>query len=134
VLQAVQHLFIETIAPAEIFCMVLNGPFENGCSGRKTEMAQMMGGPDEGQALLSSEQEILLAHLRMRQYSMRSALEYMQLDLEPERVSAFLTKKFKSSDGFFAALADTVHAQRKAGTLPDVRPPARPKPRSRRGF
>lgn len=98
-------------------------------------MGHNTASPDEGQAILSPDELVMLAHLRMRQFSIRSALERMnRTDLDLGDVNKFIYRRFKTVDAFFTAMADEVHKRRAKNLLPAVSPPPRREGRKRYGF
>ena len=94
-------------------------------------VSDVRGYDETADDLISKEELILLAHLRMSAFSMQSALEYMKrTDLTPATVNAFLIKKLKKTERLFEVFGPIVHERRKREQLPSVRPPKKPPPKN----
>lgn len=79
-------------------------------------------------AVFSEDELILLAHLRMSKFTMKSALAYIErTEVSLEQTYSFISVRYKSIVGFFEVLGPMVHERRNEGRLPTVKPPARPR-------
>ncbi|OGG73019.1 hypothetical protein A3A38_00920 [Candidatus Kaiserbacteria bacterium RIFCSPLOWO2_01_FULL_53_17] len=78
----------------------------------------------------SDDELVMIAHLRMRQFSARSALERIErTEVGPEILNSFITRKYGDLQKFFVQFGPIVHERRQRGELPDVQAPVR-KPRN----